>query len=284
MELAAYSSRVAHLSDVHMLATSTVTETRRRSRESYDLSTRFVSIGRELNGHDRVQKLSRGLAAVARSGAGHVVISGDLTELGSKAEIETFASVLHTSKIAPDRIVLVPGNHDVYTSADAWLRALDGPLRPFRSGAADAPGKVVERDGVTFLPIDVTRYQPITRSAGELTDATADALERRLRDPYLRRGAVVIVQHHPPFSHDSRAWQWLDGLRGWARMMDLLNRFPNVQVLHGHLHHVVDKIVGIGRARIFGAPATVDDKRETARVRIYDVRDGMLESQGILEG
>jgi hypothetical protein len=35
-----------------------------------------------------------------------------------------------------------------------------------------------------------------------------------------------------------------------------------------------------GRARVFGAPAVVDDDEERPRVRLYDARDGAVESLG----
>ena len=52
---------------------------------------------------------------------------------------------------------------------------------------------------------------------------------------------------------------------------------------------MVDRIVDVGkgvagvatRARIFGAPAVVDDAEDAPRVRLYDLRDGALESAGL---
>jgi predicted transcriptional regulator len=64
--------------------------------------------------------------------------------------------------------------------------------------------------------------------------------------------------------------------------MEWLVKNPRLHVLHGHLHKAVDRLAGnMDRSRIFGAPATVDDVH-APRVRLYDVRDGMLESAGIL--
>ena len=74
--------------------------------------------------------------------------------------------------------------------------------------------------------------------------------------------------------------QWIDGLKGWARLMDLIERFPAVHTLHGHLHHVVSQVVGLGRERVFGAPAIVDDPVDRPRVRLYDVHGTALESVG----
>lgn len=151
-------------------------------------------------------------------------------------------------------------------------RALEGPLAAFRGMAADHHGKVVDHDDVVFLPLDVACHQKITRSAGELSNEAADALETRLRAVSGRGRALVIVLHHHPFEHASRAWQWIDGLRGSARLMALLRRFDDLHVLHGHLHRPVDRAVCPGeRVRIFGATATVEDRPGAPVVRLLDV-------------
>jgi 3',5'-cyclic AMP phosphodiesterase CpdA len=267
--------RVAHLSDVHMLESGPVASILQ------DLAIRLVSVGRAVDAGARTRRFERALAAAVRSGADHLVISGDLTEVGTDRQFEAFAEVLHGSGIAPENVTLVPGNHDAYTSGEAWRRALEGPLRAYRGTAADEDGKVVDRGGILFLPVDVSCPQPITRSAGELSPSAAALLESRFSDPGLRGRPMVVVQHHPPFEHERGAWQWLDGLRGSARLMASLVRHPHVQVLHGHLHKAVDRLVGLGKSRVLGAPATVEDLHGGARVRLYELRDGQLEAIGV---
>jgi Icc protein len=266
--------RIAHISDVHMLEAGPVPSVLRR------MAIRFVSAGRAVDARARTKRLKKGLSAAIRSGADHLVISGDLTEVGSDGQFEAFSEALDESGISPENITLVPGNHDAYTSGEAWKRALDGPLRAYRGTSAEHAGKVVDRGDIIVLPLDVTCYQAITRSAGELTASAADAMERRFKDPGLSNKAVVVVQHHPPFAHETSAYQWLDGLRGHGRLMSLLTQHQHVQVLHGHLHKAVDRLIGLGKSRVFGAPATVEDD-DTPRVRLYEVRDGQLESVGL---
>ena len=261
--------RIAHLSDVHML------EARPPVGSAYTLSTRLVSYARTLEPLSRTQKLNRSLTEGVRAGATHFVISGDLTEIGSDVQFDAFASALHDSGITPDRITLVPGNHDAYTSADGWKRALEGPLAAFRSSSACAPGQVVDRGEVVLLPTDSSCFQSIARSGGELTEDTMRHLEARLRDPSFQNRTVVLVQHHPPFQHKPGPWNWIDGLRGSARLVEMLVKHPQVQILHGHLHRIADRL--LGKNRVFGAPAVVDDG-DSPRVRIYDVRGALLES------
>jgi len=267
--------RIAHVSDVHML------ESGRVASVLQDLAIRIVSAGRALDARGRVDKLERALSAAVRAGADHLVISGDLTEVGVPAQFEAFAEALHDSTIPPENVTLVPGNHDAYTSGDAWRRALEGPLQAYRGTAASEPGKVVERGDVVFLPVDVSCPQPITRSAGELRDDAADAIEARFKDPGLAKKSLVLVQHHHPFAHPHKTWQWMDGLRGSARLMGALASHSHVHVLHGHLHKAVDRLVGLGRSRVFGAPAIVEDEERSPRVRMYELRDGQLEATGL---
>lgn len=284
--------RIAHLSDVHILDARVGT---RRAR--YRVATKFVSLGRPIDPLARRRRLASALAIAKKAGADHFVISGDLTEVGEEAEFEHFAETLHDANLPPESVTLVPGNHDAYTCEDAWRRALRGPLVRFAASSATEAGKVVERGPVALLPIDTSRFQTITWSCGVFTRATAQAIERRLVDDAFRDKALVLVVHHPPFHpHALPIVRWIDGLRGCAEVLDLLARHPRLQLLHGHLHRVVDRIMATstgGRmslrplataeerkasepTRVFGAPAVCDGPDDTPRIRLYDLRGRAL--------
>lgn len=277
-------TRIAHLSDVH-----TLDPEHRRSGARYRVATKFVSLGRPVDPRARAKKLARGLAAAKASGAEHVVITGDLTELGDPTEFEHFANLLDEAGMKEGAVTLVPGNHDAYTSASAWRRALEGPLRRYASASATDPGKVVDRGEIVFLPIDTSYFQSMARSGGMFTPEAARRVQARIDDPAMRDKSIVLVMHHPPFErHSNPLSEWIDGLRGCKHVLEMLARHARVQILHGHLHRAVDRIVDLGkgvagmanRARILGAPAIVDDD-EVPRVRLYDLRDGLLESAGL---
>src|SRR6478672_11037807 len=104
--------RIAHLSDVHLIAA-------RSQRRTYGLRSRAVRFGRSNDPVLRGKKLASALHSVVTSGADHVVVSGDLTELGDEAEYELFAEILSAARIPADRITLIPGNHDAYSTRDA---------------------------------------------------------------------------------------------------------------------------------------------------------------------
>jgi 3',5'-cyclic AMP phosphodiesterase CpdA len=261
--------RIAHVSDVHVL------EMRPPGGASYALDVRFLSFGRRLDAQARVRKL---LAAIHRAlrAAAHVVVTGDLTESGTDGQFEALAVALEGASVPPERLTLVPGNHDAYTDGDAWSRALDGPLRRFAPTAAIEPGKVIDLGEAWLLPMDVSFPQPIARAAGMLTQSAARKLDARLADPTLAKRPQIVVQHHPPFPRLLRAWDWVDGLRGGDRMLEMLVRHERMHVLHGHLHSATDH-----RARVFGAPAVVEDDETAPRVRLYETRDGGVVPLGL---
>ena len=275
-------ARIAHLSDVHTLDPQL-----RRSSARYRFATKFVSLGRPVDPRGRAKKLLRGLEAAKRSGAEHVVISGDLTETGDASEFEHFANLLDEARMPEGSVTLVPGNHDAYTTPAAWRRALEGPLRPYAAASAGEAGKVIVRGSVALLPIDTSFFQSMVRCGGSFTNDAARAVQARIDDPALRDKSIVLVMHHPPFEGRKNALvEWVVGLSGHTYLLDMLRNDPRLQLLHGHLHRVVDRIVDLGkgvagRARIFGAPAVVDDDEGRPRVRLYDVRDGLLESAGL---
>ena len=122
--------RIAHLSDVHMLDARPS-----RARSGYSMGHRFLSFGRPLDAELRKRKLAHALSASRRVGADHVVVSGDLTEIGAPGEFETLAEVLHDSGIPADRMTLVPGNHDLYTSPTHGAGPFRGRSRPSRRRA-----------------------------------------------------------------------------------------------------------------------------------------------------
>jgi 3',5'-cyclic AMP phosphodiesterase CpdA len=246
-----------------------------RSPKGYGLSVHWLSAGRRLDAAMRIRKLLRAFEVAKRSGADHYVISGDLTESGTAPQFEQLAETLHQTDVSPERITLVPGNHDAYGDEGEWTRAIEGPLRAFARASCGRPGKVVDLGDACILPIDVTFRQPVTRSAGVMTEENAGALAHRANDTGLSKKLVIAVVHHPPYTRSTPVWHWIDGMCGGERMMDILDRAQHVHVLHGHLHKATT------RNRIFGATAIVEDPDGDARVRLYAVRAGALESAAL---
>jgi len=262
--------RLAHLSDLHLLEPDVRNRTlRERVRLGY------LSLFRPIDAEARIRRAVRALAKAQELGFDHLVISGDLTEDGASAQFEELARVLSDSRIDPYKVTLVPGNHDAYSDARAFARALEGPLRPWAAASGGGSGKVVELGDAVLLPVSTAVYQHWASSWGQIDTEGFEGLERRASDPGIARRAVVVVQHHAPTRHPVAALQWIDGLRGYGRLLALLSKLRGVQVLHGHVHRAMTRVLELGGiSRIFAAPAVVED--DEPRVRIYETRGGVI--------
>lgn len=261
------TTTIAHLTDLHLLEED---HDRRRGAERLRLA--FLTFGRPTDAEQRRRRAVAALISALRTGADHLVLTGDLTEDGIAPQFEVLAAVLSESGWDPERVTLVPGNHDAYTDNDAWDRALAGPLRAF--AATSAPGAAAALPGVVIAAVSTAFLQPVTRSAGEIRTrdiATVASLAAETR----RRGdALVIAQHHPPLRHVIGAVQWLDGLINHAELTALLHAHDHLHVLHGHTHRAGDYPVRAGAGpRIFSAQALVDG---ATPLRLYHACHGRL--------
>ena len=262
--------RIAHLSDLHLLEPNLQ---RRSLRDRVRLG--YLSLFRPIDVAARMRRARRALEEAKKVGFDHLVISGDLTEDGTAPQFEQLAFVLSESRIDPYKVTLVPGNHDAYCDRAAFARALDGPLRPYASSSGGVAGKVIDLGEAVLLPISTAVHQHWAYSSGHIEGAMYDGIDKRASDPGLSKRAVIVVQHHAPMRHPIAAMQWVDGLRGYQRLLALLTKLRGVQVLHGHLHTAVTKVLEMGGiTRIFGAPAVVED--DEPRVRIYETRGGVI--------
>ncbi|HEX9296403.1 MAG TPA: metallophosphoesterase [Polyangiaceae bacterium] len=262
--------RIAHISDLHLLEPDV-------GRRSFceRVRLRYLSLLRPLDAEARVRRAGRALRRAREQGFDHLVISGDLTEDGYKGQFEQLARVLSESGIDPYKVTLVPGNHDAYGDPREFTRALQGPLRAYAPSSGGVAGKVIDLGDAILLPVNTAVHQHWASSWGIIDSEGYEGLEKRASDPGIARRAVVVVQHHAPMPHPIAALQWVDGLRGYRRLLALLSKLRGVQVLHGHLHTAITRVLEMGGiSRIFGAPAVVEDAEP--RVRLYETRGNVI--------
>lgn len=258
---------IAQLSDLHL-----VEEHHARRDAAGRARLSFLSFGRRLDPRGRRERVARALLRARVEGARHVVITGDLTEDGHADQFELLAEVLSESGFAPSAVTLVPGNHDAYSGAYAFARALRGPLRPWADTSASA--EPVELPGVMLVPLSSAVEQPIARSAGAIAPRHLDRLAAHARDARARGLALVIAVHHPPEPHVLLPLQWLDGLRDHAALLRVLGAHDHAYLLHGHTHVARDRAVRSGAsARIFSTEAVVDG---ATPLRLYVARHGRV--------
>ncbi len=169
----------------------------------------------------------------------HIAVTGDLANLGLPGEYVSALAWLEALG-DPERVSVVPGNHDIYT------RRLGGPScletwAPFMRGnetAADAEGPVrfpyVRRQGpVALIGLNSAVPTPPFVAAGRLGEAQIAALSRtlvRLGEAGLMR---VVLIHHPPLPGQAPPRRALEDA---AALAEVLARCGAELVLHGHNH------------------------------------------------
>lgn len=202
--------RVAHISDLHIIATPEAPGILRP-----DIVARARALMSDLS---------------AFPGLDLVVITGDTVNDARPEEYEVLDEVLAGLSLP---FVIIPGNHDDRRS----LRALV-PDRAY--GDAELLYHVWRQEGLRVIALDTLSEGEI---AGRLLGPQLDWLAAELDRPFA--GHTLIVMHHPPCAP---AMGRLDGnilVEGNDRLRDMLDLQPApVTLLCGHLHRPFQALFG----------------------------------------
>ncbi len=263
-------TRIAHLTDLHLVEPASSRGTVRTRGQRFRLS--LLTLVRPVDAAVHRRRFVDALARARAARADHVVITGDLTEDGTVAQFEVLAEVLAESGWSADHVTLVPGNHDGYDTADAWPRALDGPMRAFRRTSAS--GAVTELPDATIVAISTAMDQSILRACGRVGAEQLAVLRDTIERSGRRGQAVLAAMHHPPVDV-LIGLKWLDGLLDQAAVRSLLEQQHHAHVLSGHLHRNRDFRIGRDtEPRVHTAKAVV----ACAGLRLYETTGGGLRS------
>ncbi|MGE0626601.1 MAG: metallophosphoesterase [Hyphomicrobiaceae bacterium] len=227
---------IAHLSDVHLAPITGFGLAHVNVKRGLGLANWLLK-RRKVHLRSVVDRLT---ADLARQPVDHVIVSGDLTNLGLPGE---FAAALDwlTALGSPGSVTVVPGNHDVYCRL--WSDPGIERWRPYMTSdaAGAAYAEPVERGfpfvrligGVALVGlISAVPTRPFYASGrlGEpQLEALVGVLDRLARDGLVR----VVVVHHPPLPGQADARR---GLIDAERLERVLEAHGAELVLHGHNH------------------------------------------------
>jgi 3',5'-cyclic AMP phosphodiesterase CpdA len=231
---------------------------------------------------------------IRRLGIDHVVITGDVSNLALEREFDLVSGFLERDLgLSPDRVSLVPGNHDAYTSGSHRSRRFEKHFAPYLRSDIDLD--VEERAGSAFPfvhlrgPVALIGLStawprlPLVAS-GLLGAAQLRRLERLLAHPEVRRRTPVFLQHHPWHNPASRTKTLLEGLSDATAEAHLLRRVGRGLLLHGHLHRRIHRRLQTENGHIDAVGATSasllhDSDERMAGFNVYDINndDGRIE-------
>jgi 3',5'-cyclic AMP phosphodiesterase CpdA len=163
----------------------------------------------------------------------HIAITGDLVNLALEAEFGPSLKWLEGVG-APDRVTVIPGNHDAYVRltrhrfAEAWGSYLGSDDKP--DGGAAFPS-LRRRGPLALVSVSSAVPTPPLMATGRLGRSQLDALERMLAGLASEQAFRVLLIHHPLRS-DSRAKRLTDS----SQLLALLKQHGVELILHGHDH------------------------------------------------
>ena len=272
--------KLAHLSDPHLCNLQGVSWT---SLLRGKRITGFANLmaKRRWTHHEQIA------CALARrlrdSDVDHVVITGDLTNLALEPEFEKVQNWLREDlALSPDRVTIVPGNHDRYTAEATRSRSLERTLTPYLGDSEQGTFPFVRTRGpLALIGLDSAVVQPAFVAAGQLGSVQLNALRRILDAPELRSRTPVLLLHHPP--RWTRSWlrEMQDGLRDAAALQALLPHRPGL-ILHGHRHRTLLYGVYAGTMKwvVGGAPSASNTDPSPDRIAAFNTYEfdetGML--------
>lgn len=163
----------------------------------------------------------------------HIAITGDLVNLALAAEFDLALSWLK-SVGPPNRVTVVPGNHDAYVRAtrdrfaETWQNYLTGDDSP--ADAALFPA-LRRRGPLALIGVSTAVPTPPLMATGWLGKSQMEALERLLAGLASEQAFRILLIHHPLRS-SARTKRLTDS----SELLALLKQYGVEMVLHGHDH------------------------------------------------
>jgi 3',5'-cyclic AMP phosphodiesterase CpdA len=249
--------RIGQLTDIHVWADEPL-------RPSFFLSKRvtgWVNYQRKRAHEYERRVLDAAVARLVDERPDLVVVSGDLSNLGLRSEMERARDVLAPLERAGLRIAVVPGNHDYYVAASSrglfeevyadWLRAdarLDTPY-PY----------VVRGEGVSVVLLNSAVPLPPFFAAGRVGPEQLDRARRLAQVERDQGHAIVLVLHHHLTPAPGRRVDAPRALRDAAAVRAFACEVGACLVLHGHNHHH-EQVLLEGGPRVVGLSSSTTNR------------------------
>ena len=169
----------------------------------------------------------------------HIAVTGDLVNLGLPAEYEGARAWLEGLG-RPDKVTVVPGNHDIYThlagdpGIERWADYMRADAWGTRIGLDKERFPFVRRIGpVALIALNSAVPTPPFVAAGELGERQIATLAEILLRAEQEKLIRVVLIHHPPLGGQAPPRR---ALRDAAELQRVLAERGAELVLHGHNH------------------------------------------------
>lgn len=230
----------------------------------------FCNFLRKIDPEKRIENLKLALKIAWKQKPDHIILTGDLTETGSEKQFKLLAEILLNSNIPPNKISILPGNHDSYTDINIFYNLFDNELKEYKN--TSYPGTILEFNDCNLLVFSTAINQHYTRSYGKLGKQQIQILIQNLEKN--KDIPIIITQHHPPFGYKFPIGQWIDGLKEKNILRELFLKYSNLYAIHGHTHlEETNSILKDSNPKVFSTKATLDSG---TNVSFFEVKENIL--------
>jgi len=234
--------RIAHISDLHILHLANVRAWRYLGKR---LTGGLNLLMRRARSHSK-ETVIRALDQIRADGADHIVVTGDLSNLSLESEFAEARAIIEAHGGGPDRVSIIPGNHDYYTYNSARTLRFESFFGPWMQSVL--PDLVVDEEHypwvkfphpeVAIVGVNSCIPSPPLFAVGRVGAAQREGLAAVLSDPSLRGRFVMVALHHhvvPP-AHTSRRRELFRRLVDADQLLDIFREHRVHLVIHGHNH------------------------------------------------
>ena len=221
--------RIAHISDLHIPPLQRVPMKEFAGKRLLGLFSWHFKWKSE----HRMTILDALLAHLQNINPDHICVTGDITFTTLPAEVDRAADWMSLLG-DPQRISLIPGNHDAYVAG-----ALDYALAKWSRWMRDDEGRtgfpyLHRRGPVNIVGLSSAVATPPAVSLGRIGQTQLEKTEALLSRIRADQRPCLLMIHHPP---QDGAASPRRALSDRHKLQELLARSPVDLVLHGHLHY-----------------------------------------------
>ena len=250
---------IAHLSDLHLFNPENML--------ARDFMTKrvlgYLSWRLHRQAEHQIDFMPALRAALGEAEVDHIVVTGDMTHLGHDADFEAAAEILRQLG-GPDRLTVIPGNHDAYVRIPWREQVFD--LRAYMAsdagaGAGSSNGSL-ERPEPSLRKIDQTAIIGISSArptapflaTGSLGRNQLTRFQQLLDQAKAENLFRLVLIHHPP----------VRGLVSRRKCLTDQSALANVikasgaeLILHGHTHRFSESAIEGpgGEIPVIGVPS-----------------------------
>jgi len=181
--------KIVHLSDIHIWR-YTIDPRRLWSKRALGMFELLSGRARKF----RLERLEAVVERIQTLSFDHLLITGDLTTTALEGEFRQAKAALEPLLKRPERVTVLPGNHDRYTAGSVRTKAFE---RAFGAWAPEDGPPWLRRlpEKVTLLGLDATRSH--LAATGRLPTRQLRKAEDLVNERVMAGARLIVACHYP---------------------------------------------------------------------------------------